>query len=330
MTYNRLREAQSSAVQIIENSYKNQRLSHAYIFEGDAGTMKRDAAIFFASLCLCNAERKPCGECQICRRINHSAHPNVYHIKPSKKNILKEDIRLLHEEFSKTALETGPKITIIEHADRMNAYASNALLKFLEEPHPNTYALLLVEDASLLLPTIQSRAQTIHFHRLPGAIIEQHLTTTGVDPTLAKLAAQTTAHIDAAENFVNHPDLYTLIESVNQIYEAFLDQASLVLLFDKISSDLLNDELIVELYLDILIHYQKDIIYGKMDHYTKIIFEEHQDIITRVGAQKTTSMLLEELEMMMAIKVNQKHYINTRLAFDNLMLALERRNHSEE
>ena len=48
----------------------------------------------------------------------------------------------------------------------MNASAANSLLKFLEEPPGDFLAILETEAVGRILPTIQSRCQTLHFQEL--------------------------------------------------------------------------------------------------------------------------------------------------------------------
>jgi DNA polymerase-3 subunit delta' len=58
-------------------------------------------------------------------------------------------------------------VGIFDGADKMNAAASNALLKTLEEPPPASLLILISATRSRLLPTIVSRCQPIHFVPLP-------------------------------------------------------------------------------------------------------------------------------------------------------------------
>ncbi len=51
------------------------------------------------------------------------------------------------------------KTVIFDAADRMQEGSRNAMLKFLEEPPPNTTAVLISDRKSLLLPTIVSRVR---------------------------------------------------------------------------------------------------------------------------------------------------------------------------
>ncbi len=57
--------------------------------------------------------------------------------------------------------EGGWRMVVVWNAHRMNASAANELLKTLEEPLPQTIILLVDNDDKRLLPTIESRVQTI-------------------------------------------------------------------------------------------------------------------------------------------------------------------------
>ena len=48
----------------------------------------------------------------------------------------------------------------------MNDYASNSLLKFLEEPEKNIYAFLISSNVMKVLETIKSRCQLIMLDNL--------------------------------------------------------------------------------------------------------------------------------------------------------------------
>ena len=331
MAYDILRKAQAEAVQILESSYRKNRLAHAYIFEGEAGTKKFDTALFFAAMLLCDgSEEHPCGQCKQCKRISHMTHPNLYVIQTTKQTIPKDTIRLLQAEFNKTAVEDGPKVYIIDDSDKMNAHASNALLKFLEEPHPDIYGILLTQNASSLLPTIRSRSQKIGFRNLDQKVIYASLIEGGFDPQLARLAAAMHHTTIEAEQFLANERLYDMIDLVKVLYEAIAEASSLVLTFEKESFGVIKSREDYQAFIDILIYYQKDCIYGKMKHYKKLIFQDQSANIEAVNQLKTKSMLIEELEHMLEFKMRISHYINERLAMDNLLILLERRKEREE
>jgi DNA polymerase-3 subunit gamma/tau len=55
------------------------------------------------------------------------------------------------------------KTIIIDHAERMQEGAKNAMLKFLEEPPEDTTVILITKNKSMLLPTITSRVRDYPF-----------------------------------------------------------------------------------------------------------------------------------------------------------------------
>lgn len=77
-----------------------------------------------------------------------------------------DEIQEQNQKFALKSFEGGTKILIIWRADKMNASASNKLLKFLEEPPAKTIILLTAENADELLPTILSRTQIIDVPRI--------------------------------------------------------------------------------------------------------------------------------------------------------------------
>ncbi len=67
---------------------------------------------------------------------------------------------------------------------------SNTLLKTLEEPPLHTLIILLANNSRLILPTILSRCQTIHFNPLPIPLVSKWLVDqNGLAPDEAHLLA---------------------------------------------------------------------------------------------------------------------------------------------
>lgn len=74
--------------------------------------------------------------------------------------------RELKTFFSKTSLEGGWRVALIDSVDTLTPQGAQALLKVLEEP-PQKCILLLVDHGSgVLLPTIRSRCQVLTFDPL--------------------------------------------------------------------------------------------------------------------------------------------------------------------
>ncbi|GJQ20123.1 MAG: DNA polymerase III subunit delta' [Bacteroidia bacterium] len=86
-----------------------------------------------------------------------------YHrISVPKASFIKvNSIREIRRQASLTASEFARKVFILPNAEEMNAEASNALLKTLEEPPGDTLLLLTTSRREQLLPTIVSRCQIV-------------------------------------------------------------------------------------------------------------------------------------------------------------------------
>ena len=326
MAFDKIRSSQPKVVQLLENSIKKDRLSHAYLFEGEKGTKKFETALYFAQMLSCKADKKPCLECNNCRRIANGTHPNVYIVEPVKNLIKKQQIIDLQTEFSKTSIEKGPKIYIIKNIDLINVSAANSLLKFLEEPYPNTYAVLTSSNINKILPTIISRSQVLQFNSLNKKIIEEELIETGFPVLSSKIVANLTNSITDALDIINNEyflELQDLVKEVNNIMAS--NDESLIIYFNENSSIIYQDKEFSNLFLSLLIIYQKDLINYKINDMENIIFAEELETISIISTRKTKNRLIDDLENTLSLKSRLNNYINERLAYDNLMLNLERR-----
>ena len=137
----------------------NAALSHAYCFVGLEQVGKCTVAEYLASKLLQVEENKL------------TSSPDFVFVgqekdektDKTKKDISVKQIRILREQLAKKSYFGGYKVAIIDQAEKMNAEASNALLKTLEEPTGKTIIFLLTNDESKLPETILSRVQIINF-----------------------------------------------------------------------------------------------------------------------------------------------------------------------
>jgi len=103
--------------------------------------------------------QEACGTCKSCLLINAGSHPDLHIITTEKSQIGIDAIRQTISKITQTAQLSGNKVVIIPQIELMSESASNALLKTLEEPTPNTYLLMTTNESQRLLPTILSRCE---------------------------------------------------------------------------------------------------------------------------------------------------------------------------
>ncbi|NNE02005.1 MAG: DNA polymerase III subunit delta' [Eudoraea sp.] len=100
--------------------------------------------------------------------------------------------------------EGGFKVMIIWMAEKMNIAASNKLLKLIEEPPEKTIFLLICEDEEMLISTIRSRCQVIHFPPLSEDAISKALIGSGVIREEAlRLAHEANGNFNKALDLMN-------------------------------------------------------------------------------------------------------------------------------
>ena len=118
-------------------------------------------------------------------------HPDIYFLKPEEKSgqYSLEKIKELLQEAALPPFSSCCKVFILEEAHQMQPYASNALLKTLEEPHPHTFFILTSSDPSKLISTILSRCTKLSFLPIGEQEIADFLEKQGVSPEDAQKKA---------------------------------------------------------------------------------------------------------------------------------------------
>ena len=95
-------------------------------------------------------------------QIDNDEFDDLYIINPETIGINTEEInKLMVYMETKSLRNNGKRVYIIYGFERLSDVVSNKILKFLEEPSENIYALLITENFEKILPTIVSRCQKI-------------------------------------------------------------------------------------------------------------------------------------------------------------------------
>ncbi|MBE9504068.1 MAG: DNA polymerase III subunit delta' [Proteobacteria bacterium] len=163
-------------IEILMRAIAGDKTPHAYLFIGSEGIGKKLVALKVAQALQCTStEKKPCGLCSGCRKIEAGKHPDVILLEPDGKYIKIEQVRDLQKKLGFKPFEGNKTVCIIDGVDKMNIAAANSLLKTLEEPPLATHLILLAENLRLVIPTIISRCQKLKFNPLTTPEIEKIL-----------------------------------------------------------------------------------------------------------------------------------------------------------
>jgi DNA polymerase III subunit delta' len=172
---------QERAVEQFASAWAGRKLHHAWLLAGPRGVGKATFARAAARRVLADAAG-PLGlpglevdpGHPIVRLVDAGSHPDMRWLERLPKergeglarDITIKQIRDLGEFMGMTAALSPWRVAVIDSMDELNREASNALLKMLEEPPPNTLFFLVSHAPGRLLPTIRSRCRRLQFDPL--------------------------------------------------------------------------------------------------------------------------------------------------------------------
>src|SRR5437763_9508046 len=141
--------ARTAALELLRRAHEQNRLAHAYLITGAAGSGKEMLAAELTSL----VNGTPAED------VFSAKAREVFIARPESKSrrIVTAQIRALEHALQMRAANGRRKVAIISDADRLGGEAANAFLKTLEEPPRDSLLLLLSALPESLPETILSR-----------------------------------------------------------------------------------------------------------------------------------------------------------------------------
>ncbi len=165
-------------IQHLESAMQMNKVSHAYIINGEKGSGKKMLAFAFAEILQCESEGvRPCGVCKSCKQAESGNQPDIIRITHEKPgSIGVEEIReQLVNDVQIKPYSSRYKIYIVPEAEKLTVQAQNAILKTIEEPPAYAVILLLTSNATAMLPTILSRCVMLTIKPVPDEQVKEYL-----------------------------------------------------------------------------------------------------------------------------------------------------------
>lgn len=285
------------------HAMEQNKVSHAYLLQGELGAGKEFIARAFAAALQCErGTANACGQCRSCKQIESKNHPDVIWVTHEKPNTIGvEDIRTQLNQDIEIKPYYGPKkIYIISECEKMTVQAQNALLKTLEEPPSYGLIFLLTTNAEALLSTILSRCVVLRMRPVEDSKIEEYLMNKLQIPDYKArvCAAFARGNMGKAKALAESEDFEHIKEEAVSLLKYIQDmEISEIIAAIKKINDYKFD---ISNYLDIIMVWFRDILLFKATKDPNaLIFSEEIGPIKKIADRSSyegIEMILESLE----------------------------------
>lgn len=299
---------------LLTNAIKNDKLSHAYLFETNNNPNSLDIIYSFVKEIMC-PRNTTCDKCSICSRIDNGNYLELKVINPDGLQIKKEQMSELQEEFSKVSLEANRKVYIINECEKMNLQASNSILKFLEEPIDNITAILVTNNINKVLKTIVSRCQVISLNKSSYV---------GNDNSLENIASILTNSSVDRDKFLNDEKTKTLYDSVINFINFYEDNKKDTIVYTKkMWHDKFKERQDNVFAIDVMINFYYDVLKYKINGQVSVFVNEIE-LIKKISSNEMED-ILHRLELLIEVKKLIGNNLNINLLIDYMIIKLGRR-----
>ena len=304
---------QEHIVKTLKNEIINDRIGHAYLFNGVRGTGKTSAAKILARAvnCLNPQNGEPCNECSVCKSALDGSLTDIVEMDAASNNSV-DDVRAIRDEVNFLPTVAKYRVYIIDEVHMLSPGAFNALLKTLEEPPAHVKFILATTEPQKLPATILSRCQRFDFKKISDENIEKRLdyvckqSNLDITKDAEKLIAQLSegAMRDAlsilerctqeegtiTDELVKELVGIPKVESVNKIIKAILekDTDTALTTIDEIVADRKD----IVNFLWEMIKYVKDILVFKTNSKLEIYSKQETQAIKALAENTTKEKLI--------------------------------------
>lgn len=242
----------------IDHLLSAQQLSHAYLFEGDNMFEMKSTALYFAEQILCESEQS----CVV--KVQNFNHPDFVYIQSDETTIKKQQIEELLRKMNQKPIESQYKVYIIEAFDKLTVQGENSILKFLEEPPPNTIALLLTTKKDQILPTIHSRCQLVHFKPASKENYIEELKLSGISSAITHTLSFVTSDKEEALALTEEQLFVQLRKTVTKLAELMVKDTQMAMIYLIDCIKIANTRPLQQLFLNSLNAYFQDLLHAKI------------------------------------------------------------------
>lgn len=311
----------------LQNAIEEDKVSHAYIFNGPEASGKMMLAEAFAMALQCEGEgKRPCLECRSCRQAADHNQPDIIYVSHEKPNTIGvDDIRTqINNDIDIKPYSSRYKVYIVDEAQKMNQQAQNALLKTIEEPPAYAIILLLTTNADSFLQTILSRCITLNLKAVKEDKIKEYLMKHYQIPDYQAdiCAAFSQGNVGKAIQLASSEEFGELKASVLQLMKRLED----IDLYEMTGAvkQIAEYKLSVNDYFDLMMIWFRDVLYLKATNDVDgLIFKDEVYDIKKQAAKRSYQGIETILEVLEKAKIRLNANVNFDLVIELLLLTIK-------
>lgn len=300
--------------QQLANAYASNKLSHAYLFEGDDAQSMQKIAINFAKLILCNNDE----QCEV--KVSTLNHPDFMYVSSEETTIKKEKIEQLVHHMNQLPIEGNYKVYIVEDFEKLTVQGENSILKFLEEPPQNTIAILLSTKPEQILDTIHSRCQHVYFKPIDKGQFINHLVDESLTRPVAEMLSTYTTQAETALSLNEEYDLTSLRKTIIRWCELLLTNRSMALIgIIDLLKQAKNRKLQL-LTLSAVNGFFEDIMHAKVEVNSEYIYSDLSVEIEKYAKHLTYNQLILMYDQLTEAHKKLNQNVNPTLVFEQIVI----------
>ena len=313
---NYLKKYQEIPYNIFKNALENNRFFHAYLLSGPTGTPIFEIAKFLSKCLLNNKHELKEEDNIISKTVENGTYPDLIIIDTKKEQVKIDDIRRIEDKFSQTSInQLGIKIYIINLIENLRPNEANALLKFLEEPLDNTYAILTTENEYSILPTILSRTEIVRFSSVNKNDLIDECIKLGVNKKDAEILTFFQNDASMIRQEIENEDYLEVKKYVENFINLLPNKEKLrFFVLNEINPNL-KSKIQIRLFIDLLIIYLKEA--NKMKLKENIIIGESKDKLNVIISN--VNSIDDAILKLMNYRYELSYNLNSQLLFLNLI-----------
>ena len=284
-------------LQKLANAFHSNKLSHAYLFEGDDAQSMKHVAMEFAQLILCNGNE----QCEL--KLRNFNHPDFTYISSEESTIKKEH-----------------KVYIIEDFEKLTVQGENSILKFLEEPPENTIAILISTKPEQILNTIHSRCQHMYFKPSDKSHFIDKLVDNGMNRAIAEMLSSYTTQIEVAKDLNEEYDLIELRKVIVHWCELLLTNKPMALIgVIDVLKNAKNRKLQL-LTLSVINAFFEDMMHAKVGIENNFIFTDLKPLIKEYTTRLTLNQMILMYDQITEAHKKLIQNVNPMLVFEQIVI----------